>query len=225
MAAISYPSTIADIVDRGLELGGDTGLDSEATVYLVLLLEKLARDYDWAELLTSTAITVTAEQSTVDISALTDYKAVRKVMLDNVADPLTEASGGYPDLIHSVNEAARTSNYGTPAEYATTPDKQDLVLYPIPAQAYTGTLLYYRIPAAPTADTESPWFPDTMALVAAVAEYSKLHSQESLVTLVERQVKTMIASARAAARDRGRDRPVTMRRDRSSFPEVRIDRG
>lgn len=225
MATISTPVTIADIVQEGLELGGDTSLIDRATPYLVLLLAKLARDYDWPELLKTQSITALKETARIDISGISDYKATRKVRFDEITAPLLESKGGYPDLIHTVEEAEREGNYGTPREYVIEPDKTDLILYPIPEKQYSGHLLYYSIPATPTDDTEEPWFEDTAALVMAVAEFAKLHQQESLVQLVQAQVDTMVARTRMAARDRGRDRPVTMRRDPNSFPEVQIDRG
>ncbi len=176
-------------------------------------------------MLKSTTISLTQGNEKIDLTGLTDYKATRKVMLDNETDPLHETRGGYPDLLHLINEANREGNEGTPREYAVEPDQTDIVVFPVPQQAYTGTLLYYSIPAAPTDDTETPWFRDTMSLVMAVAEYSKLRDQESLVQLMTAQVNEMITRARMVARDRGRDRPVTMRRDRGAFPKVGIDQG
>ena len=210
---------------EGLELGGNTDLTTRATVFLALLLNKMARDYDWPELLVLFPFTLTKGSEVLDISALTDFKVPRKLRLDTTNEPLYEAEGGYPELLHLVEEEKLNGSEGQPRVFAVAPDKQSLIVHPIPNSAFTGDLLYYSIPDAPTADTETPWMEDTMLLTLLVAEFSKLHDQEMTLAQFMGIVTEALVRARQNALPRGRDSAVKIRRDPRHYPRIQIDQG
>lgn len=199
------------IVAQGLELGGNTGITSLANDFLNLFLDNLARSKDFETLITEASISGTAGSSDVDISSLATYRSILRVHLDGDDQPLKQQD--YPDIWKQVRVDTAAGSTGTPEHFAIKPDSTTLVLWPIPKTQPVGKILYYRVPAAMTSDSDVPWFADAHTMVNAVADFSATYDKDPLLQVIQRNLDVALGKAVQGLDDSNRSRAQQIKFD------------
>lgn len=173
-----------EIIDQGLQLGGNPGLTTRARVFLNLALRRLERSYAWDHLQKEdTSLTTTSGTENVSLSGITDFRKVVELWLG--AGNSNSASSGalvqepWRNLWTRINYDRAQSNTGRPTHYAVDSNGSRLIFWPIPDDAYSLRLLYMSQTAElSTSDTtaydaDTPTFPDSTTLVNLVAFFAR----------------------------------------------------
>ena len=198
--------TRGEIVTEALQLGGNPGLTTRAQNFLNLFLDHLYRVFDWEFLLTEASITGSGSS----VAAPTLYGRVLALHIDAVGSsaisdtPLVQVD--YPTLWRRirVDAANGITSASGPTHFAVSPTTPSIVTWPVSSVAFTGKILYYKIPAALTADGDYPAFPHSLALVNAVTNYVESYERESLQILIDRAADKVLAQYANAHFDAGR---------------------
>ena len=211
--AVGY-LTRTQIITQGLQQGGNPGLDvipagqtiSLAVRFFNTFLHHAFLTRDFQFLVTSGNITVTASNELVSLSALTRFRNILLVRLEDIRQPLNNTLS-YHEIFAQV-EADKDSSpisTGQPIYYASVPDKTSLIFWPIPDKAYTGKILYYRVPDVSTyTDSSVVEFEDSLALVTAVEMFARNYDKEDLMVASEAIANKLFGEYRAAEGDMGR---------------------
>lgn len=211
--------TRGQIISEGLELGGNPGLSDRARVFLNILLNHIERVWDWTYLEKEAPISLSAGDEKASLAAVTDFGKVLQVHMDKDGVPLKQVR--YDEIWRKIRVDQGANSQGTPTEFAVEPDKTDLVVWPIPKKAAAGKLRYISVPVQPdpgaanevTYNADVPNFPDSYALVMAVAEFAKLYDQEEFFALTDQLVARIMAEARVAEWDNSRASAVSAKLD------------
>ena len=207
--------TVGDILEQGCQQGGNPGLlvvpAGETISYALkafrLFLHHIYLTRDFPFLETEGSLIVSAGNQDVSLSALTRYRSINAVFLNTIGRLeqidyktlwmlLQEDLSQTPDLT------------GIPTRFAIAPDRSKIIVHPIPTIAYTGKLLYYRIPdvsgyvAATTAATLD--FEDTLALVKVMEAFARDWDKDNLGMLSSIIADRFFGQYAAAAEDQGR---------------------
>lgn len=221
--------TFDQIIVQGLQTAGNPGLnripagytESLAYTFLRLFLHHVFLTYDFSFLVTSASVSTGygGLQHQIDLSALTRYRNIKALRLNTIKDALFQ-NQHYEDLWQQIEADSETSPVisGTPVQFAITPDKSIMVLYPIPNVAYTGKVLYYSMPnvSAFISSTVVP-FEDSMALVSAVEQFARNYDKDTMVNLSTSIAHQLFGEYRAAQEDAGRQSALAVRLDPATF--------
>jgi len=192
-----------EIVAHALQLGGNPSLTTRANEFLNLFLDHLARTFDWDALVTETSF---SNAGTIHTFALpSDYGRVLAVHIDAEQKPLIQIED-WPEawrLIRYDNGNNVTSS-SKPTHFAIEPATPLGYVWPIPKNAYTGKLLYYKIPAELTSDAQFPWFLHSLALVNAVTTWAEAYERETLQVIIDRATDEVLTRYGNTQSDRGR---------------------
>lgn len=197
--------TRGEIITEALQLGGNPGLTTRAQNFLNLFLDHLYRVFDWDFLLTEASISGT---STFTLPS--DYGRVLAIHLDAVGSsaiteyPLVQVD--YPSLWQRkrTDTANNLTASGGPTHFAISPTTPSGIVWPTSSVTFTGKMLYYKIPAKLSSDSDYPAFPHSLALVNAVTTYVESYERESLQILIDRAANEVLSQYANAHFDQGR---------------------
>lgn len=216
---MACPENLGTLITAGLARASNPGISVEALAFMKRLLAHWYMTKDLRFNLASANITATA--SGVDISALTTFRSVYLLKLEGIRQPLEEKS--YKDLWPVIQEDEDNSILGTPVQFATEIDKQTLILYPRPAQSYSGVLKYYSAPSTASWTTATfPEYEDALALETAVADFAQNYDKEPMGVLVTRLTEQLQAEYENRHEPVGRATQQTLRWGRA-FNKVKGD--
>lgn len=195
-----------EIITEALQLGGNPGLTTRAQNFLNLFLDHLYRVFDWDFLLTEASISGSSYTFTLPA----DYGRVLAIHMDAVGSnaiaerPLIQTD--YPSLWKAtrVDNANVTTTTSGPTHFAISPATPSGIVWPVSSVAWTGKMLYYKIPAKLTDDLDYPAFPHSLALVNAVTNYVESYERESLQILIDRAADEVLGQYANAHFDQGR---------------------
>lgn len=191
-----------EIIAQGLELGGNPDIATVAGIFLNVFLDHLARNFDWDELLTEATVSSGSNVEELDLSSVTDYRAIRKVHVTDQLHPLTQVD--FVDMWAAITAAKSQNNTGDPQFFATDPAGAKLFLFPVPSAGVTAKMLYYRQPPEITVDGTVPFYKDAAALVAAVADFAATYDRDPFAQVLSRQLGLASAQQRINGFDTGR---------------------
>lgn len=219
---------IQTIVSEGLELGGNPGLATRATVFLKYLLAHLYRSQDWDFCKkTSRVLADAADYGKVSVAIPADYRAIVQLHIDGEVAPLTPMSMEELDVLRqNAADAAATPIATAPSHFAVAKESGATViyLYPKPATRYTVNLRYYYIPDTTAyIGTTKPEYDDEASMVIAVANFAQKWDKEQLQELIAREARTMAASYRVNHQDTGRAGVTQLPMDERTFRTFRED--
>ena len=215
--------TRAQVVSNGLEMGGNTGIETLANTFLNLFLDSLARAHDFETLVKLTSIAGIA--GGINLAAHPDYRAIKQIQLVGDSSPLiqtdfaTIVSRRTPDIENGVTGdathfAAFTAEGGA---------SSSLYLWPIPSSAVTANILYYSVPAEITSDDTVPWYEDSTTLVNAVADFAAMYDRDTMQAIVARNVDVALGRAMSGMTDQGRANAQQLKFDSSVYRVWRGD--
>ena len=204
--------TIADIVTAGLKDGGNPGISTRATAFLIAWLDHMALAFDWEFFLDEATIT-TVNRHEISLAGIT-YRNVADLRLTGITAPLQQV--GYREIWNWIYDATANNpnGGGIPEVFSPTPDRSKLLIFPRPTigVTYAGKLLYYKRPD-PSAMVGStyPAFEDVLALERGVAHYAQVYDKEPMQLTMERLTTDLWGAYRTAHQDKGRNKPQTMK--------------
>ena len=195
--------TRGEIIDQGLQLGGNPGLTTRARVYLNLALRRLETAFAWDHLQKEdTSLTTTAQSEVVSLSGITDFRKVVELWQgagtsDSAGNrPLTQRP--WREIWAKINRDRAQSQYGRPREYAVDTNGNRLIFWPIPDDARGLRLLYLSQTAeqdtsdTATYDADTPTFPDSTVLVNLVAEYARRWDSDPAYAIAKSAVNAVL---------------------------------
>lgn len=216
-------NTVDDILKQGCQQGGNPGLlavpAGETISYALRAfrtgLHHIYLTYDFPFLETEGSITVSAGNQEVSLASLTRYRSINAVFINTVGR-LEQTDYKSLWLRSQTDLSQSPDTTGIPTHFAISPDRSKLLLYPIPTAAYTGKILYYRIPdvSGYTGATaaNSIDFEDSLALVKMMEEFSRNWDKDNFVAMTSLVAEKVFGQYRVAAEDQGRDRgPIEMK--------------
>jgi hypothetical protein len=219
--------TVAQILTQGCQQGGNPSLvnapagytESLALTFLRSFLHHVYLNYDFGFMLKTAAITTGSGSDgtySIDLTALTNYRASKGLKLYQVTNPL-DFQQNWVSLNQQILadlDAAGSPPTGVPDTFAVKPDKTQIHVHPIPQQIYTGTLYYYKIfdvTSATLTTSSIPDFEDSMALVQAVELFTRNYDKDTLVNLSESIAVKLFSQYRVSQPDAGRVKPILVR--------------
>lgn len=222
--------TRGQIITQGLEIGGrGVAGKPKARIFLAELEDFLYRSYEWPFSQTVASLTSTAGSELVSISSLADFDGrINKVRIAGSERPLIEMR--YDEAVDAVEFSKEVGGLGIPTHFAVDPGLLNLLLYPLPQEGKAVKLLYYKVPTIPdpsdatTFDASTPDLPYAKVLTDAVAAFSKLWDQESLVVLQESLFQKALTQAKANIKHVGRAKATTFKINPNRWFFPRIDR-
>lgn len=192
-----------EIVAAALQWGGNPALTTRANEFLNLFHDHLCRARDWEFLRTEAALVSGSPVYTGSLPA--DYHKLIAFHIDAQPAGMKQVQD-FPTLWQRVrydnSQSSTTSD--APTHFAIDPSTAKLWVWPVPDAAWTGDILYYKVPAEMTSDVTVPEFPDSMALVKAVTTFVESYERESLQILIERATDTTLREYAASHEDAGR---------------------
>lgn len=211
--------TFAEIVTQGLEKSGNPGIVTLAGTFLNTFLDTLARARTWPALAKTATITTGSPTNVVSLASVTDLEFIKEVYFQDLGKLREDQS--WEHLTWQLAEDARYSAVGVPSHYALAPDKSQLIIWPKPDTARTGSLFYQRQPAEITVTSNVPWYHDASALVDAVTEFSLFYDKEQWQVIADRMVARAIAKSAPAMLFRGRGQSLRIKPDPAVFRRQR----
>lgn len=188
---MACPETIGTLITAGLARASNPGISTEALAFAKRLFQHWYNTKALRFNIASTSVTATS--SGIDISALTTFRSVYLLKLTGIERPMLETIP-YKDLWPMIQHASESSITGTPTHFATEINKQSLILYPRPAQTYTGTLKYYSAPSTASWTTATfPEYEDALAIETAIADWAMNYDKEPMGVLVTRLTEQLQA--------------------------------
>mgnify|MGYP005814959203 CR=1 FL=1 len=240
--------TGAEIIDQGLELGGNTALVAQAKVFLNSFMDHLYRARDWEFLLRSFGGSFTTGGGGVSSFAVSSrYRAIDSVIL--VGEDQGELKqADFKWLWKHWKMDTEKGITGTPTHYAAnqlrgvnsaTPAGADgsgeYWLWPIPDKSYEYKTLAYLQPdlfsdedffplvGSTDGPGRYPEFPDAFTLVNAVADFAANYERDTIQQVLQRNVAGALKVAIGNADDAGRGRPQQLRFDPTRWAVWRGD--
>lgn len=192
-----------EIVAAALQWGGNPSLTTRANEFLNLFHDHICRARDWEFLRTEASISSGSPVYTAALPA--NYGKLIAVHVDKEPAALEQVQD-FPSVWQKVRyENSKNLTISTaPTHFAIDPATAKIWVWPVPAAAWAGKLLYYKVPAEMTADANEPEFPDSMALVKAVTTFVESYERESLQVLIDRATDITLREFAAAHEDAGR---------------------
>jgi hypothetical protein len=208
--------TRGEIVAAALQWGGNPSLTTRANEFLNLYHDHLCRSRDWEFLRKEASISSGSPVYTGALPA--DYGKLLAFHIDNEPTPMQQVQG-FADLWQKIRYDASQSTLTTsaPTHFAIDVANSKVWVWPVPDAAWTGDILYYKVPAEMTVDADVPDFPDSLALVKAVTTYVESYERESLQILIERTTDETLRGYAAATEDIGRVGGLTVQMDPAVF--------
>lgn len=205
-----------EIVAAALQWGGNPALTTRANEFLNLFHDHLCRARDWEFLRKEASISSGSPVYTGALPA--DYGRLLAFHIDGEATPMMQVQD-FATLWQKIryDVAQDTTTTTAPTHFAIDVANSKLWVWPVPDAAWTGDILYYKIPAEMTADSAVPEFPDSLALVKAVTTFVESYERESLQILIERATDETLRAFAAATEDIGRVAGLSMQMDPAVF--------
>lgn len=227
--------TVGEIIEQGCQQGGNPALYQVPAGQSVswglkafrAYLHHVYLTYDLPIMETEGAISISANSEDVSLSALTRYRSINAIYINGVGEIFPE---NYKTVWKNIQEAKSTTptQTGIPGQYSASPDRSKLVLYPIPAKAYTGKILYYKIPDVSgytnaTLASALDW-EDTLGLVKVMEEFARSWDQSNMAGIAMMIAEKMFGQYRVSSEDAGRaNGPVNMKLSSKYFHYKRGD--
>jgi len=220
--------TFQEIINQGLEMGGNPALGSPATgglahTFLNLFLDSLYRGRDWEFLIDEGTFTISAGTALATFTPSTpgDYRAIREIHIDGDISSLSQED--YRTLWRKIRVDTENGTTADPTHFAVKEGIIDAEIYvwPIPKKSATGDALYYRQPAQIAAGgtlpdplyTDKPVFPDHSTLVAAVADFSASYDRDTMQQILQRNLDGSLSVSTSNIGDMGRKSPQKLKFD------------
>ncbi len=205
-----------EIVAAALQWGGNPSLTTRANEFLNLYHDHLCRSRDWEFLRTETSISSGSPIYTGALPA--DYGKLLAFHIDAEPSPMLQIQD-FATLWQKVRYDTSQSQETTsaPTHFAIDVAGAKLWVWPVPDASWTGDILYYKIPAEMTADSDVPAFPDHLALVKAVTTYVESYEKESLQILIERATDETLRAFGSVTEDIGRVAGLSVQLDPAVF--------
>lgn len=208
--------TRGEIVTAALQWGGNPALTTRANEFLNLFHDHLCRVRDWEFLRTEATITAGSPYYVGALPA--NYGKLLAVHINEEPSAMMQVQS-FPDLWQKVryDYSQSVTSSSNPTHFAIDVAGAQLYVYPVPANSWTGKILYYKVPAEMTGDNDVPEFPDSLALVKAVTTFVESYERESLQVLIDRATDETLRSYAASHEDIGRASGLTVQLDPAVF--------
>ena len=228
MAAPTSEYNLGDIVKIGCDYGNNPGLNKtpvgetepRGLTITRMFLKNILSTFDWPHLLRSGTFSAAANSTSCTIT-LADSNAYRAIDLVTITSPAGEQTSpleqaAYKDILQKIKQdnSYTAPTTGTPQFFAMDPTNTTptMLLWPIPQRAYSGTALYYCLPSVLSYTTSSfVDFPDSFALINAVAEVVQRWDKEPHEAVFRLVGQDLYGRVRASMGDRGRSNARSLR--------------
>lgn len=224
--------TLAQIETQAAQQGGNPGLlvvplgyqETPLRTFYRAFLHHLYLNYDLPFMNTQVNITTGTGSDgfwSIDLTGIPRYRAIEVLKLDTVQNEIAQEPS-FKRLWGLVYAALDNTPppTGIPNLFSVKPARDQVWVYPLPVQVYTGKMRFWRMPDVSTSGlgpNTYPDFEDTLALIQAGEYFVRNWNKEPLANQVGAMAEKMFGQYRASVEDTGRNQPIQVRPARFVF--------